>query len=316
MITTLEKNIELFNKHYAISTDYKLDYMARLFRKISHKRFECYVIQRIWHTLNDERIKFVIQQYVRRNKEDAYALADLFLPQLGIIVEVNEAYHMASERQKEIDAIRNAEVAKTANAIVKTVDCTRSLSSIHAQTDDIVNFIRQKIAEEESMGCFNPWGGEDTLTVEYHKNKGCLKVDDDEYVRTIDDICEIFETKAKHRGFQRAGGANIPGNNEYILWFPSVWNSSGWHNELINEQIISEYNDNEKKNKKHFDGIKNEYNNNTLPQRITFFREKDDLGFNFYRFVGVFELDYEESIAQNKTIWKRCSDVFTLPNKI
>lgn len=28
--------------------DYKLDYITRQFRKISNKRFEAYVIQRIW----------------------------------------------------------------------------------------------------------------------------------------------------------------------------------------------------------------------------------------------------------------------------
>lgn len=293
--------------------DYKLEYMARLFRKISHKRFECYVIQRIWHTLNDDRVKFVVQQYVRRDKEvDRYALADLYLPQLGIIVEVNEAYHMASERQKEVDAIRNAEVAKTTDAIVKVVDCTKLLADVHNQIDDIVNLIKHKIKEKELMGCFKPWGGEDTLTVEYHKKKGCFKVVDDEYVRTIEDICEIFGTKAIHRGFLRAGGAAISNDKDHVLWFPSVRNSSGWHNELINAHTIYEYNEDAEKNKKHFEGIKKEFDNNILPQRVTFFREKDDLGFYFYRFVGVFELDYVESIKKNRTVWKRSSDVFFL----
>ena len=315
MTTALEKNIELFNKQNAICIDFKLDYMARLFRKISHKRFECYVIQRIWHNLNDDRVKFVIQQYVRREKEDKYALADLYLPQIGVIVEVNEAYHIASERQKEVDAIRNAEVARTTDATVKIVDCTKPLSDIHAQINDIVEFIRQKIKEKEFMGCFKPWGGENTLTVEYHKNKGYVKVDDDEYVRTIDDICEIFGTKAKHRGFLRAGGATIPNDNDHVLWFPSVWNSSGWHNDLFNAYTIYEYNEDAETNKKHIEGIKNEYNKNILPKRVTFFREKDDLGFNFYRFVGVFELDYEESFTQDRTVWKRCSDVFQINYK-
>ena len=310
MITSIEKNIELYNKQNAIHVDYKFDYMARLFRKISHKRFECYVVQRIWHSLNDDRVKFVVQQYVRRNKEeDRYALADLYLPQLGIIVEVNEAYHLASERQKEIDAIRNAEVSKTADAIVKVVDCTKSLSNIHSQIDDIVNLIRLKIQELESIGRFKPWGGEDTLTVAYHMNKGYVKVEDDEYFRTIDDICETFGTKAKHRGFLRAGGADIPGRNDYMLWFPSVTNSSGWHNVLFDEQTIYESNEKDTTNNKHFEGIKNDHN---LPRRVTFFREKDDLGFNFYRFVGVFELDYEESYKQGKTVWKKCSDEFCI----
>ena len=47
MRKTVEINVESFIKKKAISIDYKMDYMARLFRKISHKRFECYVIQRL-----------------------------------------------------------------------------------------------------------------------------------------------------------------------------------------------------------------------------------------------------------------------------
>jgi hypothetical protein len=308
MKKAIEKNIETFNKTNNICIDFKLDYMAKLFRKISHKRFECYVIQRIWHVLNDDRVKFVVQQYVRRNKEeDKYALADLYLPQLGIIVEVNEAYHLASERQKEIDAIRNAEVSKTADSIVKVVDCTKPLPDIHAQIASIVNEIKQRIKKRESEGNFKPWGGEDTLTVDYHKNKGCVRVEDDEYFRTIDDICETFGTKAKHRGFLRAGGADIPGHDDYMLWFPSVTNSRGWHNVLVDEETIYESNEKDNTNNKHFEGIKSNHN---LPQRVTFFREKDDLGFNFYRFVGVFELDYEESIKRKETVWKKCSDEF------
>ncbi len=310
MITSIEKNIELYNKQNAIHIDYKLDYMARLFRKISHKRFECYVIQRIWHSLNDDRVKFVVQQYVRRNKEeDKYALADLYLPQLGIIVEVNEAYHLASERQKEIDAIRNAEVSKTADAIVRVVDCTKKLPDIHSQIAFIVNEIKQRIKKRESESNFKPWGGEDTLTVEYHKQKGCVRVEDDEYFRTIDDICETFGTKAKHRGFLRAGGADIPGHDDHMLWFPSVTNSGGWHNVLFDEKTIYEFNEKDDISKKHFEGIKSNHN---LPKRVTFFREKDDLGFNFYRFVGVYELDYVKSIKQKKTVWKKCSDEFCI----
>jgi hypothetical protein len=310
MTTALEKNIELFNKQNAICIDFKLDHMARLFRKISHKRFECYVIQRIWHSLNDDRVKFVVQQYIRRDKEDKYALADLYLPQLGIIVEVNEAYHVATERQKEVDAIRKAEIAKTTDTIVKIVDCTKSISDIHAQIDEIVKCIRNKIKEKDSMGSFKPWGGEDTLTVEYHKNRGYVKVDDDEYFRTIDDICATFGTKAKHLGYIRAGGAERPNCNDYMLWFPRVVNSSGWHNELIHKNVIVEYNQNNDKNKKHIHNILDDYKKSTLAKRVTFLREKDELGFNFYRFVGVFELDYEQSIVQDRAVWKRIADEF------
>ena len=72
--------------------DYKLEYMERLFAKISKKKTESYVISRIWHQLNDDRVKFVVQQYIRRT-HDKYALADLYLPQLNILIEINEPFH-------------------------------------------------------------------------------------------------------------------------------------------------------------------------------------------------------------------------------
>ncbi len=305
MRRTIEINVESFNKHNAVNIDYKLDYMARLFRKISHKRFECYVLQRLWHRLNDDRIKFVVQQYVRREKDDKFALADLYLPQLGIIVEVNEAFHYASERKKYIDATRNAEISKITGAIVKVVDCTQLLPAIHAQIDDIVKLIRQKIEEKESMGCFKPWGGEDTMTVNYYKRKGYVRVEDDDYFKTIDDICGVFDTNVKHLGYLRAGGADIPSTKDYILWFPSAVNSSKWHNELVNNQEMIESNDDIIKKEKHFKSIISEYEKKTLRKRITFFREKDDLGFNFYRFIGVFELDYNKSLCEHDIIWKK-----------
>jgi hypothetical protein len=46
--------------------------------------------------------------------------------------------------------------------------------------------------------------------------------------------------------------------------------------------------------------------------RITFLRDKDDLGFCFYRFVGVFRLNREKSIQGNKCVWERISDTYQL----
>ena len=80
----------------------------------------------------------------------------------------------------------------------------------------------------------------------------------------------------------------------------------------MNPLTIIESNADIKKNKNHFDAIMNKYKNGILPKRVTFFREKDDLGFNFYRFTGVFELDVKESIKNTKTVWRRCNDEFRI----
>ena len=47
-------------------------------------------------------------------------------------------------------------------------------------------------------------------------------------------------------------------------------------------------------------------------KRITFFKERDYLGICLYRFVGVFELDTEQSKKENKLVWKRIADRYDL----
>lgn len=46
--------------------------------------------------------------------------------------------------------------------------------------------------------------------------------------------------------------------------------------------------------------------------RVTFFRDEDELGFRFYRFVGVFKLNKEKLKKENKCVWERISDTYYL----
>lgn len=118
--------------------------------KIANKPTEAYVIGRIWHRLDDVRVRFVLQQYVRR--KEGYALADLYLPQIGLIVEVNEGYHEEpSQRQK--DELRNREVADATNADVWVIKASGSLDEIHTQVDDVVAEIRKRVALSATASC-------------------------------------------------------------------------------------------------------------------------------------------------------------------
>lgn len=90
---------------------------TRMLTKISHKRLESYVIHRIWNVLDNPDIHFVFQQYVVR-KSGKYALADLYLSQLGVVIEINEPAHY---KNQEADNIRNAEISKHVD--VEVIDC-------------------------------------------------------------------------------------------------------------------------------------------------------------------------------------------------
>lgn len=281
--------------------DYKLDYMTRLFAKISKKKTETYVISRIWHQLNDDRVKFVVQQYIRRT-QDKYALADLYLPQLGIFVEINEPFH---KNNIEIDRIRNEEISQVTHSKPIVIDCDNSIEEIHSQISEVVQQIKQAIIERGKR--FISWEGGSTLTVEYHRKKGYLKVDESEYVRTIDEAFAIFGAKAKHRGFLRVAGASVPNKPNEIVWCPNSGHRI-WCNELSEDGLeIREYNRNEQSRGEHVERYLSDNQ-----RRVTFFREEDELGFRFYLFVGVFELNKEKSEKENKCVWERISDYYQL----
>lgn len=286
--------------------DYKLDYMERLFAKISKKKTESYVISRIWHQLDDDRVKFVVQQYIRRT-QDKYALADLYLPQLNIFIEINEPYHKDENRVlREIDRIRNEEILNITNSKPIIIDCDNNIQEIHYQITDVISLIKQRIQE---MGDnFQPWDDVSTLSVEYHRNKGYLKVEDNECLRTTDDVAEIFGTKPKHRGFLRASGATVPNKKNEIIWWPNMEHRL-WSNELSEDgMFIYEYPKAENKRTAHL----KQWLSAPEETRITFLLYKDDLGFCFYRFVGVFKLNKEKSIKENKCVWECVSDYYKL----
>ena len=286
--------------------DFKLEYMERLFAKISKKKTESYVISRIWHQLDDDRVKFVIQQYIRRT-QDKYALADLYLPQLNSFIEINEPYHKDKNGVlREIDKIRNEEILNVTHSKPIVIDCDCGIMEIHRQVTDVVDLIRQRISELGDK--FKPWDEANTLTVEYHRNKGYLKVEDNECLRTTEDVAAVFGAKPKHRGFLRASGAAVPNRKNEIVWWPNTEHHL-WCNHISEDSMcIYEYPKAEDKRAGHLQHWL------SAPQetRITFLRYKDDLGFCFYRFVGVFRLDKEKSLQENKCVWKRISDTYQL----
>ena len=285
-------------------TDFRLQYLAHSFKSISHKPFETYVIQRIWHRLGDDRVRFVFQQYVNRGEKDKYALADLYLPQVKMVVEVNEKYHYTTEEQRERDAIRNAEIAKRGKLDVRVINCDQPLEAVHKDIEKVVEEIRSRI---KNLGDkFVPWDGYVLHDTEYYKKKGCLNVDDNIYVQTIDDACDIFGIKAKHKGFLRAAGADI--DDKTMLWAPDATNRL-WENKLLEDgNLIKERPKKENGSPNHVPNALSTFDH----RRVVFFRQRDDFGLNLYKFVGVFMLDVVRTKKENCTYWKKVSDTYKL----
>lgn len=289
--------------------EYKLDYISRLFSKISHKRTESYVINRLWNKLDDTRIQFVLQQYVLR-KEGQYALADVYLPQLKLAVEVDEPYHYDN---KEADKIRQSEIAEYMDVrrircynVVdgKVVDC--SLEEVNQRTDDVVAYIKQRITELGDD--FRPW--KDIDTVSDIQERGGLSVKDDISLYTIDDIAAVFGTRPKHRGFLRASGVAVPNKPDEVVWWPNTSHRK-WDNSLQEDGVtITECPRNESERAAH---VKQHIGSNE--KRIVFLRYTDMLGLTSYRFMGVYQMNKERSVKENRCVWERISETYVLDNK-
>jgi hypothetical protein len=143
------------------------DYLFRTFLA-GRKRSENYVINRLWHRLDDLDLKPVAQQYVDRG-DGTHALLDLYFPQLNIGIECDEAQHLATEdadlartvaitngitMDQKVGAIRAADILR-----VERVRATDDVRAIHTRIDEIVRLLRQRKAL--STG-FQPW--DPTLT--------------------------------------------------------------------------------------------------------------------------------------------------------
>lgn len=295
--------------------DYKLDYITRLFRKIRNKRFEAYVIQRIWDLLDDDSIRFVTQQYFKRNETGDYALTDLYLPQINMIIEIDEGQHIPREyedilRSKNIMQIKAVQGVRIERIALcdKNTSKPFTMAEVHQQIDAVVEKIKDAV--EQLGDQFQPWDDE-LWTPEYYKRKGYFRVSDDDYIKSIDDAAAVFNTMAKHRGFLRAAGFDVPNKENVIVWCPAKDNKQ-WSNKLIEEDgqiFIYESNNDLDKKDKH---VQNHIEKEGKETRITFFREKDDLGFNFYKFVGVFEIDVYKSREENECVWVKIFDEYQI----
>ena len=288
--------------------DYKLEYMTRLFKSIRNKKYESYVIQRIWHLLNNDKVQFVTQQYFSLD-DDKYALADLFLPQINMVIEVDENQHERIEQQV-LDAIREKKISTISGVDIKRIKIFKNLtesytlSEVNQQIDRLVSEIKNSVQRLGSN--FKPWEGDKLMTPNYYISKGYFRVSENDYIKTIDDAAAVFGTKAKHRGFLRSAGFKVPNDPGKKVWLPSKGNKY-WENELLDELTITECSKDPNKRQSH---VEEKIAENEI--RITFFRQKDILGFNYYKFVGVFRIDASASRKKKKCVWKRDSDQYKL----
>ncbi len=284
-----------------IVIDKKRDYLIKTFSRTKRKDYENYILNAIWHRLGRLDIKPVTQQYIKRS-DGKYALIDLYFPQINYAIECDEAHHKNTENElKDLD--RELSIEKMISSIsdienkliIKRVKAYEDINSIDKQIEYIVEEIKNIIKNTN----IKKWEIDIPASDLALKN-GYISVDDG---LRYDKILDITKLAGKSYDGMQKCYFNI--NDEYTIWCPQLAISKdnklqsagkhGWINVLSNDwETITEYNSDNKiklENK-----IKNE-----SKKRITFAKATNPFGKANYKFIGLYELDKQNSNEERWT---------------
>ena len=273
----------------------KDDYLLRNISKISHKKWELYVITRILHLLNDKDIEFVCQQYINPPDNRDYYLADICFPSLELYCEIDELQHSKKNHQFN-DLLRQREILEATNWIekrIKIFDKNKkilSLKEIDSQIDNFLNYLKKRKTEIEKRKKVKlTWNFEDKYNPNPHIQKGFIKVEDNVVFRYHRDALKLF---GYDKGHYQSAVWNIKEKNEFV-WFPKLYRNKLWNNKLISggDEISQEKISNNRV------VPFNEWNSNRKLDKkiIVFAHYKNVLGQTVYKFYGRYQTDWNNS---------------------
>lgn len=296
------------------------DYVIRQLGRTKNKRYEAYVVSRIIHLLNDFTLKFVTQQFVRLSNKKI-ALTDLYFPQLGIHIEVDEGHHFLknskieyslnltdepiySISQTESDAMREEDIISITGHKIFRVNVYKNqegepqnLESIHQQIDKIIEEIKVAKNKKIEASTFKEWNIETEYNPQTYIDLGSMSLADNVVLKTTKDVCNCFGYNYKN--YQR-GGALHPYEEDTLIWFPRLYENKDWVNTISPDGLtITEKSTDEAITFKKLEEWKNG------PQkRIVFARVKDNLSSRaMYRFMGLYE--FQKADLRDGAVWKR-----------
>lgn len=266
------------------------DYIRRRLSKIQHKSWELFVITRIIHGLDDFDIEFICQQAVRRRGARPY-LVDLYFPQFGVTLEIDERQH-ANEKNQIADASRSQDILDATGFRefrIPSYDAEkniRSLEQVREDTDAFIGLIKEEKLRQIERGTFEPWNYDEKFSPAPHIARGYLSIETNPVFRTQLDAlrCLGFTGKA----YQRASWT-LSSDRSRCVWFPWLYERSDWKNSISEDgEIIVEM-------RKNADGTHPEIDYaETGQERIVFAKHHDDLGARIYKFVGLFRPSLDE----------------------
>lgn len=281
----------------------KTNYILKSLQKISHKQWELFVISRIIHKMDDPEIEFVTQQLVRL-RNNKRALTDLYFPQFGIHLEIDERQHFENNSglNDEFeyiadDIMRENDIVQITGREVHRIRVCDFLGNQKTDLDYrhvgnlVDNFVDVIMAEKQKKlaeGLFEPWNFEARYDPQRIIDKGKFCIADNVLLRLQVDAMRLFGFTGK--GWQR-GVWKVPDGSGDMVWFPRLYPHGMWHNELIEGGTVIYQ---RARNEEGIASIKKQRRDNEKsPKRrfIVFAKGEDALGTKLLRYVGVFKAD-------------------------
>jgi len=286
----------------------KRDYLVKTFSRTKRKDYENYILNAIWHKLDNMDVKPVSQQYIKR-KNGRHALMDLYFPQLHIEVEVDEAYHQANQ---EADKLRMDDIMSAVNEeaiedfLCLRIDASKSIDEIHQRIHEVVSIIKDRASVKPLKWLT------DEEELDHLKQREFLLISDDISFKDIKDIANtVFGKNAKRyqKSFFRV-------RDKLWIWCPKLSitidgdaqsAAGGWLNFLADDWS---YIDESHQDEGIVEERKRTYREdvNIGRERAVFAKYKDNLGFNRYRFVGVFKCIGISPEDENSIRYERIDD--------
>jgi hypothetical protein len=275
----------------------QLEYIARQLSRAQKKVYEHYVVNRIWHQLDDPELRFVTQQYVKRPK--GIALTDMYFPQLKLHVEIDERHHFTEEGNRTLfDQIREADLINVTGHLLRhVVVAGQPLASVHEQVKLLIGEI--KTLKQGSLG-FQPWDFDAEQDPSLYIKRGYIDIQDDVAFPTMVAAANCFGNSYQSNGIW-TGGARHP-EPGCDIWFPKLYENGDWHNSIsADDSTIVEKCKNPHRQKAHVDKTLT----GSINKRIVFARVKSPLGDVMYRFKGEYELDRERTSYHSGVVSRR-----------
>lgn len=268
------------------------------------------MVNRVWHLIGDLDLEIVCQQCIRR-PGNRVALADLFFPQLGLYLEVDEDHHRIPEHILA-DARRRHDILEGTGIEEFRIDAGSgvSLSAIHTAVDDFVALVRQRRIEREAKGEWAPWDYEGRFRAETFMREEKIRIGPHSGFTRHDEAMRLFGYAGGT--YQRGAWIMPEAISERLglraptmVWFPGLdeGGNSQWTNKLSEDgQRVTEASEGDNPGYIASDG-----------DRVIFAKSRDDLNRILYRFIGVFEAIPEENTTESRTFRLKSPVCRTLP---